>query len=64
MREKMYYRDNLELIMQAFPNEKVLKLKQAADYLGIDVRTFKKKFKFNEKIKMISICDLARQISS
>lgn len=39
MREKQDYRNNLEAIMQAYPNNKVLTVNQVAQYLNIRRQT-------------------------
>ena len=61
-KEKASYRDNLERILEAFPDKEMLTRKDAAAFLGRDVRTIDKHLVFT---KMgISKASLARQISS
>lgn len=66
-REKESYRDNLELLMQAFPGKSALNQSEVARYLGIDRRTAGKKYSFSNKKKgcrsTISLAVLAREMS-
>ena len=41
-REKVDYRDNLELILQQFEDVQLIPFKKAAQYCGVDVRTLQK----------------------
>ncbi|MCM1364902.1 MAG: hypothetical protein NC122_07400 [Faecalibacterium sp.] len=43
-REKADYRGNLELILQSFPNEHWLNMKQIFIFLGITRNTFNKRY--------------------
>ena len=45
-REKAAYRDNLELIMEMFPNKGVLTINDVVRYTGKNYRTVKKHFPF------------------
>ena len=61
-REKESYRDNLERIKAAYPTKEMLKRKEVADFLGINIRTSNKMFTFN-KMGCISVAVLAREMS-
>ena len=61
-REKEGYRHNIELLNERFPEKDALTLKEVADWLGRQPRTVKKHIKFNEKTKLITKADLARQV--
>lgn len=61
-REKESYRDNLERLCQAFPNKEMLTVKDASNFLGVDMRTTKKLLVF--KNNYISKASLARAIST
>ena len=63
-REPEGYRLNLEQLNAAFPEVGMLSLKQAADWIGCDVRTVKRNIRFNPATGRISKSDLARQISA
>ncbi len=41
-REKVDYRDNLELILQQFGDVQLIPFKKAAQYCGVDVRALQK----------------------
>ena len=61
-REKEAYRDNLELLLQMFPEKKVLNIKDVSRFAGCDYRTAAKRYPF-DKNKTISIATLARALS-
>lgn len=61
-REKEAYRDNLERIKEAFPDKEILSLKETAEFTGLNWRTVKKMFSFNQFNK-ISVATLAREMS-
>lgn len=61
-REKESYRDNLELLLEAFPDKKMLSKKEVQRYTGLDYATVCKLFTFNQCNK-ISVATLARQMS-
>ena len=60
-REKESYRDNLELLLEAFPNQKLLSPTDVSRWAGKDRRSMKKLY-FGSK-PLISIAELARRIS-
>ena len=60
MREKVGYREALELLCNAFNDKKLLRPKEVADYFGINVKTAKKRFSFKDGY--ISIVVLAREM--
>ena len=60
MRVKDGYWDTLEYLIKALDNKKMLKIKEVADFLGIDYRTVKKRFSFKDGY--ISITTLAREM--
>ena len=60
MRVKNGYWDTLEYLIEALDNKKMLKIKEVADFLGIDYRTVKKRFSFKDGY--ISITTLAREM--
>ena len=43
-REKIDYRNNLELILKAFPDTNWLNMKQVIEFLGISRNTFNKRY--------------------
>ena len=61
-RENEAYRDNLELIMEMFPDKKVLTIKDVVRSTGRDYRTVRKHFPFIEGMG-ISVATLARLLS-
>lgn len=61
MKEKEAYRDNLEQLLLFFHEKRLLQPAEVSEYLGIDPRTVKKKFKFNNGY--ISVVNLARELS-
>ena len=61
-REKELFRINLQLLSEFFPDKKLLRPFEVAKYLGIDVRTAKKKYKFDND-NYISTTVLASQLS-
>lgn len=60
-REKPSYRDHMEILLNDFGGKRLLKLKDVAKYLGIDTRTAKKRYSFDNNY--ISIVVLARELS-
>lgn len=60
-REKEAYRDNLALLMEAFPDKKLLCVMDVAKWAGRDRRLIKKLY-FKDKA-FLSIAELARRIS-
>lgn len=61
-REKESFRDNLMRVKEAFPLKELLKPTEVARFLGIDVRTARKMFSFNQH-GYISAVTLAREMS-
>jgi len=61
-KEKEAYRDNLERIIEHYPNREILTYKQVSEYLGICERTVKKYFK-DKKFGGVPIVLLARMLS-
>lgn len=61
-REKELFRTNLQLLLEFFPGKRLLRPFEVAKYLGIDVRTVKKKYKFDDD-NYISTTVLASQLS-
>jgi len=61
-REKELFRTNLQLLSEFFPEKRLLRPFEVAKYLGIDVRTVKKKYKFDAD-NYISTTVLASQLS-
>lgn len=59
--EKEGYRDNLERIVEFFPGKEMLTVGEVSKFLGLDPRTAKKMFKFND-FRYISVASLARQM--
>ena len=60
-REKSAYRDNLERITKRFPGKEMLTVKDVSVFCGLNVRTAKKLFEFNNNY--ISVAKLAREMS-
>jgi hypothetical protein len=60
-REKEAYRDNLELLLESFPNKKILCCSDIAKWAGRDIKTIKKLY-FQEK-QYITVAELARRMS-
>ena len=61
-REKETYRDNLEYLIARTNGQAMLNIKEVSELCGIDKRTAKKLFPFNE-CNMISLPSLARKMS-
>ena len=61
-REPEGYRLNLEQLNDAFPGVGMLSKRQVAEFVGADVRTVTKRFRFNATTGRISKADLARLI--
>lgn len=61
-REKEAYRDNLERIIEAFPDQEMIKAAELARWLRMDVRTVYKKFPVKKGVG-ISKATLARKLS-
>lgn len=61
-REKESYRDNLELILEAFPDTKLLTAQDVAKWAGRDRHLIRKLY-FNPGEKYITPAMLARRIS-
>lgn len=57
-RESEYYRDNLERIIERFPNRELLNVKDVCSYTGLNYRTAKKLFPFQKNY--ITAATLAR----
>lgn len=57
-REKELYRKNLERLEEKFPKQEIINIKEVANYCGIDQRTAKNLFSFNNnfisKVKFAS----------
>lgn len=63
-RERDGYRDNLELLNEAFPEKNLLRVVDVEKFTGLSRNTVLKRFKFMAgKPKLISKADFARQIS-
>ena len=62
-REKELFRANVELIRERFGDTMTLTMKDAADYVGVDVRTLKKFDVFLPNSKIVSVPKLARILS-
>ena len=60
-REKPAYRDNLERITERFPGKEMLTVKDVCAFCGLNNRTVKKLFEFNNNY--ISVAKLAREMS-
>ena len=60
-REKVAYRDNLELLLEYFGEKRMYRPFEVAQYLGVNVRTVKKRFEFEKGY--ITIVNLARALS-
>lgn len=60
-REKETYRKNLELILEAYPNKKLLSISDVVKFTGLNRRTVLKLFSFDGHY--ISIANLAREMS-
>mgnify|MGYP004582237571 CR=1 FL=1 len=60
-REKAAYRDNLELLLEYFGEKRMYRPFEVAQYLGVNVRTVKKRFEFEKGY--ITIVNLARALS-
>ena len=60
-REKESYRDNLELLLEAFPDKKLLSVMDVARWAGRDRRFIKAEY-FKDK-KMMTVAELARKLS-
>jgi hypothetical protein len=61
-REKETYRDNLELLLEFFPNKKILTVGDVSKFAGCDPRTAAKRYPF-DKNRTISVATLARTMS-
>lgn len=55
------YRDNLEMLLEAFPDKKLLAVCEVAKWSGKDRRFIKANY-FGDK-KVLSLAELARKIS-
>ena len=60
-RELVAYRDNLERVIEAFPNKEMLNITEVRNFFKMDVRTVKKLIPFRNEY--ISIATLARYMS-
>ena len=60
-REKAAYRDNLESLLEYFGEKRMYRPFEVAQYLGVNVRTVKKRFEFEKGY--ITIVNLARALS-
>lgn len=61
-REKEAYRDNLERLMEVFPDRITVKATELSKYFGQDVRTIKRHYPIKED-GTISIVTLASYLS-
>jgi len=61
MREKESYRDNLEMLSEAFPDKKLLYPADVAKWSGRDKRTIRKHY-FGDK-PMLTLPQLASKLS-
>ena len=61
-REKEDFRVNLELLLEHFPNKKILTIREVSEYLGKSPNAVRRRFDY-EKGKGITIVSLARQLS-
>lgn len=60
-REKEAYRDNLERLIEAFPDRELLRIKDVAQFCGVSVQYASKRFPFKDRF--ISKATLARELS-
>ncbi len=61
-REKEAYRDNLERIIEAFPDKEIITASELASWLGLNIRTVYKYFPIKKGVG-ISKATLARCLS-
>lgn len=57
-RESEFYRDNLERIMERFPNRELLNVKDVCSFTGLSYNTVKKRYPFRDNY--ITAATLAR----
>ncbi len=60
--ERKSYRENLELLRSLYPEKLMFSISETMKATGLTYKVVKKNFIFNDH-KLISICDLARQMS-
>ena len=60
-REKEDYRNNLELLLEAFPDRKLLSISDVAKWAGRDRRVIKKLY-FKDK-PFVTVAELASRLS-
>lgn len=60
-REKELFRDNLIRIKEKYPDKEILRPFEVASYLGICVKTVKKRYTFHDGY--ISVVKLASELS-
>lgn len=61
-REKEDFRDNLERLEEKFPDKEIISAREAADFLGLDIRTVRKYFPVKPHIGITKVA-LARAMS-
>lgn len=62
-REKATYRDNMEMLNERFPDKDALTRADVAAVLGVSLRSrVLGRIKYNERTRMVSKADFARQI--
>lgn len=62
-REKIGYRDTLELLNQMFPDQGMLDVNEVARFLGVNRSTVRRRgIRFNDSTKRVTKPDLARQV--
>lgn len=61
-REKPGYRENLRLLHERFPDKDMLNINDVAAFMGCCRQTVSRNIAFNDRTKLITKTDLARQI--
>lgn len=61
-RERKSYRENLELLRSLYPDKLMFTISETMKATGLSYKVVKKNFTFND-YKLISVCDLANQMS-
>lgn len=62
-REKIDYRNNLELILKAFPNSNWLNMNDVMNFLGISRNTFNRRYPTIRAKRGCTVVELARILS-
>lgn len=69
MREKESYRDNLAMVLERFPDKRIISIREAAEFLGVPSQQLSKDARLRNmmitygKQKRLSITALARWMS-